>query len=290
MELPKKFKNKGEDLFLNNATYNDYLLRLLNLSLSRFEWVGLPSEIDERFLEICLLYNGACLFFYDDVMGFSVMKCAPSGTYDIYNNPLKRFAYAITGYNKQFNKKNSVIIYNNYLRTNSILTLTLYAKRLEEIQRTIDININAQKTPLILQCEEKQRLSIENLYKKYEGNAPVIFGGENLDLNSIKVLNTNAPFVADKLTLQKHELWNEILSYLGIENSNTDKKERLIPDEVNANNGDVEMQRFTNLNSRLQACKQINEMFGLAISVKFRNEESEGKENGNIYNGIEEIN
>lgn len=68
----------------------------------------------------------------------------------------------------------------------------------------------------------------------------------------------------------KTQIWNEALTYLGIENTNTDKKERMVSPEVMGNMGDVEAQRFTRLNSRKQFCKEVNEMFGLDIDVDFR--------------------
>ncbi|MDO5811326.1 MAG: hypothetical protein Q4Q37_09535, partial [Methanobrevibacter sp.] len=104
----------------------------------------------------------------------------------------------------------------------------MFAKKLYNIDRAIDVNANAQKTPILLLCEENQRLSYINLYKEYDGNAPVIKGTTGLDLEGFQVLKTDAPYVADKLYELKTNIWNEALTYLGITNITYSKKERMI--------------------------------------------------------------
>jgi hypothetical protein len=132
------------------------------------------------------------------------------------------------------------------------------------------VNIQAQKTPIMILCDEKTRLTMTNLYNQYSGDKPFIFGTKSLDLGSFTVLKTDAPFVADKLSVQKHEVWNEVLTFLGINNANTDKKERLITDEATANDEQVSLSADVFLLARQLAAKQINEMFGLNITVERR--------------------
>jgi hypothetical protein len=237
-----------------------------------YEWRNLPSTIDERFLELALYSDGMAVFFRDEVLGYLALQVMIGGELDVYRVPLLRTAYATNGYNMPLNATNSVIIFNNNLRTNSMLDVEMYARRLYEIERTIDVNVKGQKTPTLIKCNENQRLTLKNLYMKYDGNEPFIFGERDLDPESIKVLQTGAPYVADKLNILKRQIWNEALTYLGIDNANTEKKERLISDEVTSNLGGVAAQRFTRLNARRKAAKQINEMFGLNIEVDFREE------------------
>lgn len=165
---------------------------------------------------------------------------------------------------------NSVIIYNNMIRTNSVLACKLYAERLWDLDRNIDINAKAQKTPVLIQCDESQRLTMQNLYMQYDGNQPFIFGDKNLDINSLKVLKTDAPYVADKLYQLKTEIWNEALTYLGISNVNYQKKERMITDEVLRNQGGTIASRYSRLEARREAVDKINQMFGLNIEVDYR--------------------
>ena len=268
--MGRKKTNFDESLQINNFTWRQYFNRLMELSMVMFEWVNLPDTIDARFLELTLFRNGNAIFFKDDVMGYLALASANYGNYDVYNVPRKRRAYATNSYQRELTDEDSVIIYNNYLRTNSRLDVEMYAKRLYNIDRAIDTNINAQKTPILLLCEENERMTYINMYKEYDGNAPVIKGTKGLDLNGFTVLKTDAPYVASDLQEIKTELWNEALTYLGISNVNTTKKERLVTDEVMRNLGGVIASRYSRLEMRRQACEQINDMFGLNISVDYR--------------------
>ena len=156
--------------------------------------------------------------------------------------------------------------------------MELFALRLYEAEQTAMVNIKAQKTPVLLLMDEKQRLTMENLYSQYEGNRPVIFGDKNsLGENVIKAINTQAPFIADKIIDYKKEIWNEALTFLGINNIMVDKKERLIKDEANSNNELINLNLLSYLAPREEACRQFNEKFGFTgtdkeISVRVRSD------------------
>lgn len=277
--MGKRKWEKGCSLFtdeafdLNRLTYVDYLKRLEEIALNMFEWKNLPYDIDPRFLELTLFTQGMAVFFYEEVMErYLALQTMIGGNLDVYRVPKIRRAYAVNGYNKELSDTDSVLIFNNYLREPSFPTVQLYAKRLYEVERAIDVNVKAQKTPIMILCDEGQRLTMKNLYEQYNGNEPFIFGSRALDLQGVKTLQTEAPYVADKLTILKHQYWNEALTFLGVENSNTDKRERLITDEVQSNLGAVQAQRFVRLNMRRQACKQINSMFNLNVWVDFRSD------------------
>lgn len=269
-------RNKGNGLFgesavMNNATYIQYFNRLVELSISMFEWQGLPETVDPRYLELHLFQNGSMVYFRDEVMGDLCLDCIANGQFDVYGNPISRRAYSsYNQYQKTLNESDSVIIWNNYLRQPSVLDVKMFAKRLYNLDRIIDVNANAQKTPVLVQGTEKQRLTLVNLYKEFDGNAPFIFGDKNLDLNSLRAISTNAPYVADKLYQLKTQIWNEALTYLGISNLNIQKKERMITDEVQRNQGGTIASRYSRLEARREAVDKINRMFGTDISVDYR--------------------
>ena len=254
----------------NSYTFRQHYNRLVELSVSMFEWKGIPDTLDVRFLELALFGDGMAVFFKDDVLGFLALRVAIGGELNVYRIPTRRRAYAANGYSRDLDETNSVIIFNNFLHTNSVLDVEMFARRLYNLDRTIDVNCNAQKTPVMIQCEESQRLTLKNVYMKWEGNEPVIFGDKNLNPNSIKVLQTGAPYVADKLYQLKTQIYNEALTYLGISNVNIEKKERLLSDEILRNQGGVIANRYSRLESRRQACEQINKMFGLNVSCEYR--------------------
>lgn len=261
----------GESAVMNNATYIQYFNRLVELSVSMFEWQGLPETVDPRYLELHLFQNGSMVYFRDEVMGDLCLDCIANGQFDVYGNPISRRAYSsYNQYQKTLNESDSVIIWNNYLRQPSVLDVKMFAKRLYNLDRIIDVNANAQKTPVLVQGTEKQRLTLVNLYKEFDGNAPFIFGDKNLDLNSLRAISTNAPYVADKLYQLKTQIWNEALTYLGISNLNIQKKERMITDEVQRNQGGTIASRYSRLEARREAVDKINRMFGTDISVDYR--------------------
>lgn len=279
--LQKGDRARSAETFINNQdTATMYMWRLMEIAMSVFKWKGLPKGVDERMMEFWLLRDGFVGFFYDEALkhddkrrapeGYAVLPMMIQGSWDMYEYPKERRAYAVNGFNYECDEDNSVIVFNNYLRVPMWMTLWQYAFRLAECQRTIDINMRQQRTARLIACDEKEKLTWENISKEVDEGKPWIHAYKGLDLDNLKSIDTSVPFVANEVQVYKHQLWNEALTFLGVENVNTDKKERLISDEVINNMGDVESQRFVRLNARKQACDEINELFGLDVDVEFR--------------------
>lgn len=294
--MGRRRTNFDESLWRNNGTYRFYLDRLTELSISMFDWQNVPDSIDTRFLETTLFLNGSAVFFRDEDLReeniggeedgtLLALPVAMNGNFDLYNIPTRRTAYATNGYNRNLTNKDSVIVYNNMIRTNSVQTCTVYARRLWNLDRAIDVNANAQKTPVLIRCNDSERLTLVNAYQKWEGNEPVIYGTKDFDPNSISVLRTDAPYVARDLYELKTQIWNEALTYLGISNMNFQKRERLVTDEVVRNQGGTIASRYSRLEARREACRKINKMFGTNIEVYFRDDTKEFDEN--MLGGIE---
>lgn len=261
----------NESAKLNRLSFDFYFDRLKELAISMFEWENLPDSMDERFLEMTLFEDGQAIVFRDDVMGMLGLQVMIGGPLNVYRVPINRRAYAVNGYqNPDLTPENSVIVFNNMLRTNSYRDVMFFARKLYEVDRAIDVNVKGQKTPKVILCDENERLTMLNLFMKYDGNQPFIFGSKNLDLKSIQTLDTSSPYLSDKLYQLKTQIWNEALTYLGISNVNFNKKERLVSDEVLRNSGSTVSSRYTRLNMREQAADEINRMFGTDIRVKYR--------------------
>lgn len=276
-----------ESAILNNRTYVQYVNRLTELAISMFEWTGLPESVDSRYIELHLFSNGCMVYFDDEVMGNLCLDCTYNGRLDVYGYPILRRAYSsYNGYNRLLKNSNSVIIWNNLLHIPSEADIRAYARRLWMLDRIIDVNANAQKTPILVQGNEKQRLSLVNLYQEYDGNAPVIFGDSSLNTEGLKSISTGAPYVADRIYELKTQIWNEALTYLGISNINIQKKERLITDEVTRNQGGTVVSRYSRLEARRQAVERINDMFGTNIKVNYR-EDYQEIEPENVINNID---
>lgn len=256
---------------LNDWTFTDYYYRLLMIARSRFQWEGLPNYLKEEWLERYLCNEGNCLFYDDEKNGFMIAKATASGTLNPYDECVTYTPYG-TGYQGKAleTDEECVLIKNNDLMLPTVNTLQLYAYRLAEITRTIDVNINAQKTPKVVLCSDKQKLSFKRIFQRVNDNEIAIFGDKNLDIEAIKSLDIQAPVVFDKLECEKHAIWNECMTFLGFNNSNQDKKERLVADEVSANDEQVGANANVMLKTRMDACKRINELFDLNVSVKLR--------------------
>lgn len=278
-----KFKNNPdflESINLNNAIYNDYLDRLKKLALSIYEWENLPKSMDSRFLEKTLYWYGKSALLKDENFGFINTKCTANGI-NIYDYPTELNCYSYDfqvnrklydGLLDNYNEKEyeyCILVENTWDAIPTFSSMQLFAYKLYEADITSLINIKAQKTPILILVDDKQKLSMKNMYSKYEGNSPVIFGDKNqLGEDVIRALKTDAPFIADKVMEYKKEIWNEVLTFLGINNILVDKKERLISDEVNSNNELINLNLQSFFKPRKIACNQFNEFFGLKGSNK----------------------
>ena len=262
---------KKRYLILKDVVFQRYYNRLTEIAMSRYQWNNLPPTCDERFLEMTLCQEGQAIFFNDSVLGYLALQTMIGGDLNVYRIPNRRTAFATNGYHNVLTNKDSVIIYNNYLHNNDINAIEQFSMNLCELEYIAMINCKAQKTPILLSGSEKQIVSLLNMYESYEGNAPMTFVDKNtLGEQPIKATTTGAPFVADKIYEMKTKIWNEALTYLGIPNISQTKKERMIKDEVERQNGGTLASRNSGLYMRRKACEEINEMFGLDISVVFR--------------------
>ena len=301
----KSINSDFEDaMLLNSQTYVDYLERMKKIALSMFEWVNLPDTMNSRYLEMCLYYNGQAALLYDEDYGFINTQAADSGYINIYGLPTKINCYSYS-YNKMRElyipntnlpaEEECILVMNNYQRVPTASTISLYAERLAEAQRAADVNIKAQKTPILLLTDKNQELTLRNMYAQYDGNSPVIFGDRNVLADKpIDSINTNAEFVANDIRTYMEGIWNDFLCFLGINNLN-EKKERLITSEANTNNELVNLNMQSYLIPRKQACKEFNDKFGLtdtskAIDVKLRSDlYNIIKENESIVKDYEEV-
>ena len=275
-----------DSALMNSETYFDYVERFKKICLSMFEWVNLPDSMNARYLEECLYYKGQASLLKDELYGFINTQCASNGYLNIYGLPTSLNCYSYQ-YNSIRNlytgldgteDKDCILVMNNWQRIPTASTIELFCQRLAEAEMTAQVNIKAQKTPVLIVVDENQRLMMENLYSQYDGNRPFIMGDKNqVGDGVVKSINTGAPFIADKIMEYKKQIWNEALQFLGINTLQTEKKERLITDEASSNNELINLNLQSMLIPRQEACKQFNKLFGLEgtdkeISVRVRSD------------------
>lgn len=272
-------------ILMNNRTFNDYLDRMRKICLSMFEWVNLPESMNARFLEQCLYYQGQGALLYDKDYGYLNTMASDGGYINIYGLPTEIICYSY-----RFNQRRSlyttdigeekdkecILVLNNYDRVPTSYTISLFAYRLAEAQRTADVNIKAQRTPILITTDQKQYFTLKKMYEEYDGNTPAIFADKNvITPDALKALKTDAPMIIQDIMDYKREIWNEFLTFMGISNL-SEKRERMISNEIDSNNELVNLNLQALLIPRKEACKQFNEKYGLmgdkAIDVKVRSD------------------
>ena len=272
-------------MLMNSRTYIDYLERMKKICLSMFEWTGLPDSMNSRFLEMCLYYNGQAALLYDDDYGYLNTMACDGGYINIYGLPTE-----VNCYSYRFNQRRSlyttdigeeknkecILVLNNFERIPTCATVELFAKRLAEAQRTCDVNVKSLRTPLLITTDQKQYFTLKKMYEEYDGNTPAIFADKNvITPDAIKAMKTESPVLLQDLMDYKREIWNEFLSFIGVQNL-SEKRERLISSEIDSNNELINLNLQALLIPRKEACKQFNEKYGLmgerAIDVKVRSD------------------
>lgn len=289
--------------YFTSVTYSTWFNRLYNIAISRFEWLNLPETCSEKFIEQVLFFNGFMAGYKDTALdSYLIMPCTNNSALDIFGYPAKVNAYGYNGYmaqnltpytitlGQETTRADAALLYANYSRCPDLPAVLYFARKLTKIDRTIDVNINVQKTPYIISCGENQRLTVANMFKQVDNFEPAIITTKFYGLNGekpINVMDLKPPFVADKMQTLKRQVYQEALTYLGIEANTSEKAERQVTEELTANMGETESMRQSPLASRKQFCKEFNKIYGTNIDVKFRSDLqlSQIMENGGLTDG-----
>ena len=253
----------------NFKTYDMYRRQLMTLAENVFEFENLPEFIDVSYLNKNLLRKGSIAFFKDEVMGVLALPYINISNLDVYGRPRKIQVLSQNGYTKILEQGEFVIMYDNNGRYPLWLDILQYAERLALCTRTIDINISQQKTPRFWKTTTEKEKSIKDLVNNVDGNENVVVTYNNIDLDDTTLVLEPAPYVSDKIHLDKDKIYNEFLRLIGIANLSYQKKERNIKDEINAMQGGTIASRFSRFEPRNRAIKKINEKFGTDIKVKY---------------------
>ena len=276
---------KGINSFAQNparsrlATITRMYTRILSeLSMNRFEWTGLPPEIDRRFLELTLFQNALSVFYRDERYNkFFALRGAGAGYINMYDNPT-RFTVVGNGrfVGRALKANECVPIWANYLRVPDLDIVMIYATRLAEIDVTLEVNAKSARRNKIITVEENARLSVANINRQLDEGQAAISVAPGFDSSAIQALDLGVdPLSLINIDILSTRTWSKAMTMLGIDNANQDKKERLVAAEVDANNDQIAATRAMALNARQYACEQANTMFaayGLNMSVEFRSD------------------
>lgn len=261
----------------NLIEYSFYKKQLERLILTMFKWENLPCGITERFIERCLYETGLVIFFKSKkgaTKGSYVVAKATPHKWNAYNEPIGYRAYSDNGMINEYVKAcDCVAIWNDYHRQGNITNVNYFAKRISNLDKTIDINLEHLKTPTLVSCPEGQVETIKQFYKKKTNGEPLIITDEDfMSSNSIKVFDLKATNHIPQLTETKRDIINEALTFFGINNVPVNKKERLITSESDQNNEQIYLNSNIMYRPRELAVDEINDKFGLDVEIKLSSE------------------
>ena len=273
----------------NDLTFAQYYYNLKNIAQSTFLYEGLPDTINTDYMERVLFNTGMAVIFDEPFVGLVCLPAVQAGKLNIYGLPTKVRAYSgYTGFSRVLNytpglDSECVLIFNTGIDLSSELfrrTIAQYAQRLADIERTSDINLYANRTPVTIVLPEGQRETFINTIDRYENFGKMIVGYKGLDVDAIKSLKTDAPYLAGDLQELLTKKWNEAISFLGVSNVSIYKKERVTTDEVARSMGGAIANRNVRQNPREKAIKEINRLYGLSAKVTFNEDLFDIEESG----------
>lgn len=246
---------------LNDLTFQTNFDRYKLIAVNTFEWDGLPAGIEERHIEALLFDHGKALFVLDPVLGFLCLEAQEGTGRNVYNDPITWRAIGL-GYNVEYPVCECVVVENNKMRLPTAPFVLFYVNKITEAERTMDVNVKANKTPYIVVCDEKNKLTFEQIFQKIDGNVPAIYVDKAVNTSDFQIHVTGVPLLVGDLTDYKHSVESDLLTFLGKNNVNVDKKERLITDEAQSNDELIGSFLELQLEARQRACDAINAMFG----------------------------
>lgn len=281
----------------NNAEFANFFEAYFTLAQNLFEWEGLPDTCDARFLERCLLLFGRAMIAQVDG-AYVTLGAAPGAGLNIYGYPIKGFGWGINGFNREFSlyvpgadsskvltkasdgrasyeAPEAVVCYDNIDAYPYVSYILSGAQRMSDLIRSCDVAVQNLKCPIFCTVRDQEQVkTIKQALDDRAENALAIIAMKQLDLDQFKTWNIGV--VPDTLSAFWEQFRNVeamLLETLGINaNDNTDKRERLLVDEINANNIHTNSNLKKRLHQRELFCERVNDAFGLNISVKIREE------------------
>lgn len=280
----------GEARNLNTFGVNYSAMSLM--ARNRFKWksdIIKPNFRLSDYIEMLLFYYGQCCIVNENG-GWKIKKCLPVGTFNEFALPDSFNTSNYNGTGQKIYKYDDVIwIRNNSQCIPTYVWLRKYCDRISHLERVMDLNIDAQKTPYIIETTPEIQLSVKNVFKQIREMAQAVFLNSNKGgiRDKVKVLNLNAPYLVDKLYAQKQNEINDALTVLGI-NTIDEKRERLVTREAEITEELTENYIDIFYSNRLTAVEEFNKRTGgenLILKVmKQKAEQGAGEENEQLHN------
>lgn len=251
---------------LNSREYFMYQQWILSLCMNRFRWEGLPDTCDERYLEFILATQGsATIALAPDINVWVSTQCT-GGIPNIYDDPTTWQSIGTNGWCFDCSPLNGVIVWDNVQRFPIWNNIEIWARRLADYDRTLDLNLAHQKVPWVFSAPQEKVLDVTNILKQALGGEPAVLGYDSISNVKVDLLTQPVEFKGEEIQSSKAKVWNEIYTFLGIQNVDR-KAERMVEAEVAANDEPTNIRALDGLNCRRRAADYLNKTFGLDIHV-----------------------
>lgn len=262
----------------NTALVEYYTRYLFQKVISVFEFEGLPEEWADNYFKYVLFGYGVIAVIYTDKYGVICQDCGLSG-FDVFYQPTRCIIANphLPGL-KEFKIHENCEIIKLQPDYGSVMDLvTTYADLMALALETTGANLLNSKLSFVFFAQNKTAAeSFKKLYDRIASSEPMSVIDKNLLLEDgspawqMFTQNVGQNYVTDKLLNDMKTLEDQFNTVIGVPNANTQKRERMITDEVNANNVDTQCRVNLWLETMNKDIEQVNKMFGTDIKVKYR--------------------
>lgn len=270
---PSQIHTKNTNLF---AYYGNYLLKKV---ISVFDFEGIPRTWAENYFKYTLFGRGFLAVFKHSKYGVIPQQCSLADNMTIFYQPRKvLIANPVMTEVQELNVGEDCELLKLQPDYHSVLDIvSLYADLMAIAYETASVNLINSKASFVFFAENKaQAETYKKMYDKLSAGEPMAIvdktlknedGTSNYDFF---IQNVGQNYIVDNILDNMKTIEDQFNTKIGIPNANTQKKERLISSEVEAN--DIDTLTLVNLwlSTMQNDLKTINERYGLNISVKYR--------------------
>lgn len=267
----------GAGVLSNERLQIEYRNWCLKKLFGAFEFGGIPDTWDyDYMLENLFMYG--YLAITDTSIGVIPLRCGITGinvfdhpTTAIFANPvLGNFERNLYGNNPA---TDCALVKLQYDFMGAMPIINRYAALLALCDNSISVNLRNSKVAFIGFVSSKQQAAtVEKMYSDIDRGKPAVYvkRGDGITSEDIYYNHVKETYIANDVQLLKQSIKNDFLTEVGLNNANTDKRERLIVDEVNANNDEVQANVQHWLDNIGEGLRRANSLFGLNLTVKLR--------------------
>lgn len=289
--------------YKNKLEFQNAFARLVKKGLARYNFEGLPDTVSERVLKQSLLYHGSVCFFEKEGSVLALPAC-PTSDLTLYGDFKSCFCYGRNGYNirvplyvpgaEEAPVLNKGVINGTpepkgvFVRENEIVFpfvnyCIAYAEKISDTMRTLDVTRTNMKKPFIVVAEEQIVPTVKKYFEQRDDNMEYIVSSGIFPADKVNILGfesngENLKAATDLIEWYMND-FDALCGYYS--NANSDKKERLLVDEVNANNESTESFIDSTVRFLQQGLDDVNKYLGTNITVI--KSEKEDEEDDDVF-------